>query len=271
LTEAPRELSGGGWAADRPATPTDPAREARKFLLRGRHGDFIVKFAGIDRAARAKFARARELHQAGFCPEPLDLRYGFMIERYVEGEPAAQIPEAHLIRYCAFRRERFPAKRQGSTLAELLAMAEYNIRKAVPDIRYDFAGRWKQERLARLQDMVEPVHIDGRLQWWEWRRAGDRLLKTDAVDHSESHDLVGCQDILWDVAGATVELDVAEGETSALADAFTKGVPLREELLKLMQLCYLGFQLGWWSLSSTAQGAARADWYGGKVKQMLPA
>ena len=35
------------------------------------------------------------------------------------------------------------------------------------------------------------------------------LLKTDALDHSEGHDLIGCQDIAWDVVGAATELELS--------------------------------------------------------------
>ena len=270
LVDAPKDLSGGGWASHRPATPTDPSREARKFLLHGKKGEFILKYAGIDAAGRAKFERAKALHRAGFCAEPLALRYGFIIERFIEGEPAARVPGSLLVDYCTFRRNRFPARKQGSSLEELVKMAEYNIAKAAPEIDFDPARRWNGDRLSTLQAAVRPVHIDGRMHKWEWLRSHGRILKTDAVDHSESHDLVGCQDIMWDVAGAVVELgdsDDAAGEvTYALARA-----PQKRELLDLMKVCYAAFQLGWWSMSSTTEGWARSNWYRGRIADLLPA
>ena len=142
-------------------------------------------------------------------------------------------------------------------------MAKHNVGMAVPGLEQEIARRWSSDRIAALQPLVAPVHIDGRLQWWEWLRSGGRIVKTDAVDHSESHDLVGCQDILWDVAGASVELGAEPGADEEFADAFTGRDPLRQELLRLMKLCYVAFQLGWWSLSSTAAGLARSQWYRG--------
>jgi hypothetical protein len=269
LNEAPEDRSGGGWARDRAGVPTSPFREARKFLLEGSEGKFIAKFAGLDAAAQAKFGRAKALHEAGFCAEPLAMRYGFIIERYVDGAPTKEVPTSLLSDYCTFRTNRFPARQQGSTLRDLLRMAEYNIREAAPDIDHDFSGRWHEDRVAALQAVVEPVHIDGRLQWWEWLRADGRILKTDAVDHSQGHDLVGCQDILWDVAGATIELGAADDGGDDLASAFIAGSPRRRELLQLMKLCYLGFQLGWWSMCSTAQAWARRQYYCGKIEPLL--
>jgi hypothetical protein len=265
LREPPADLSGGAWAAGRPGIPTSPSREARKYLLRGSRGKFLLKFAGLDAAAAAKFARARALHEAGFCPEPLALRYGFILERYVEGVPAPHVPAALLRDYLAFRTRHFPAPRPGASLAQLLHMAEHNIRQAAPGTRFDFAARWPPERLAALQALVRPVHIDGRLHPWEWLRSGPRTLKTDAVDHSQAHDLVGCQDILWDVAGAAVEL----GEPG-LAHAFAE-TPARRDLLQLTTLCYLAFQLGWWTLAATPEGWARREWYRERVATLLAA
>jgi hypothetical protein len=88
------------------------------------------------------------------------------------------------------------------------------------------------------------------------------------VDHSQSHDLVGCQDILWDVAGASVELgsQMEHGPAEFLAD----GSPLRLELLQFLRLCYVAFQLGWWSYSSDALGRAHAGWYRARLRDVVP-
>ena len=42
-------------------------------------------------------------------------------------------------------------------------------------------------------------------------------MKTDALDHAFGHDLVGCQDIAWDLAGAAVEFDLDTEERETLA------------------------------------------------------
>jgi hypothetical protein len=100
------------------------------------------------------------------------------------------------------------------------------------------------------------VRTDNRLHAWEWLATPEgRLLKTDAVDHDDAHDLVGCQDIVWDIAGARVEFALDEGETGRLCEtvAARAGAPVDAALLGLMDICYCAFQLGYWGL---AHGAA---------------
>ena len=74
-----------------------------------------------------------------------------------------------------------------------------------------------------------------------------------------AHDLVGCQDIAWDVAGAVVELGLTEVERDRLC-AELGGVDAG--LLRFMLACYPAFQLGLNSMAADAWGggeeAARA-------------
>jgi hypothetical protein len=109
------------------------------------------------------------------------------------------------------------------------------------------------------------VETDNRLHLWEWLATEDgRLLKADALDHHAAHDLVGCQDIAWDVAGARVEFGLAADEVAHLSAVIEQaaGLPVDRELVAFLQPCYLAFQLGAWSLSAGAVGgseAARVD------------
>ena len=76
-----------------------------------------------------------------------------------------------------------------------------------------------------------------------------RLVKTDALDHNAAHDLVGCQDIAWDVAGASVEFDLSGAERDRLIATIAQQTDcdLREDILTLFEACYLAFQIGLWS------------------------
>jgi hypothetical protein len=260
------DLSGGRWRA-RSAYPdpaVDPGREARKYLLESERGTFLLKFAGLDAIARAKLARARRLFEAGFAPEPLALRHGFLLERWVEGEALAGTPPC-LGDYLAFRAETFPAAAPGADLARLAAMARYNLAQAAGEGAERLLDTWTPERLEAMQGAVEPVHVDGRLHRWEWIVTGGGVLKTDAVDHSVAHDLVGCQDIAWDVAGAAVELDLAPDEVEALT---MRLLGARRPLLDLMLPCYLAFQIGWWSYAGE-EGAAQRERYLGAVARLV--
>jgi hypothetical protein len=104
------------------------------------------------------------------------------------------------------------------------------------------------ERARQLEARVQPTMTDGRLHRWEWLVGpDDRILKADAVDHCAGHDLIGCQDMAWDVAGAIVEHDLSEDEGSALVSEMARsGAPVDGELLAFLRPCYLAFQLGLW-------------------------
>ena len=100
---------------------------------------------------------------------------------------------------------------------------------------------------------LRPVHVDGRLHPWEWRRDGGAILKLDGIDHSCGHDLVGAQDILWDVAGACVEFHLSAEEVLALGRA----VSVRPEHIAPMAACYAAFQAALLSLPATGEEVPR--------------
>ena len=63
--------------------------------------------------------------------------------------------------------------------------------------------------IAALSRRVRPIRVDGRMHPWEWIVGRDgALVKTDALDHHQAHDLIGCQDAAWDLAGAAIEFDL---------------------------------------------------------------
>jgi hypothetical protein len=82
---------------------------------------------------------------------------------------------------------------------------------------------------------------------WEWLVCRDgRLLKTDALDHHAAHDLVGCQDIAWDVVGAAVELGLTPSEREAVCTIVAGATrrPIPPALLRIYEPCYLAFHMG---------------------------
>jgi hypothetical protein len=82
---------------------------------------------------------------------------------------------------------------------------------------------------------------------WEWLVCrGGGLLKTDALDHHAAHDLVGCQDVAWDVVGAAVELRLTPSEREAVCTivAGASGRPVEAALLRVYEPCYLAFHVG---------------------------
>ena len=71
-----------------------------------------------------------------------------------------------------------------------------------------------------------------------------------------AHDLIGCQDIAWDVAGAAIELKLTQGEVDALCGAIENesGHAVSAKLLEFLLPCYVAFQLGAASLAAAALG-----------------
>jgi hypothetical protein len=135
-------------------------------------------------------------------------------------------------------------------------MARHNAAEALgADLTRRLDG-WRAA-LPGLASSVRPVETDNRLHAWEWLVLPDgRIVKTDAVDHHAGHDLVGCQDIAWDVAGAAVELamDGAAGRRLRDVVAQETGRPPDPQLTAWLEICYSAFQLGATTMAGQATG-----------------
>jgi len=264
----PVEISGGSWRALQGRgkdawPPVNAQQEKRKFLLRAGGGAWLIKFAGLGLPGRTKLDRARALNVHGFTPQAAGYRHGFLIERWMEDarplDLARVAPDAYVDqigRYLGFRARCFACgPDRGASLGDLLAMARHNVGEALGT---DLAGRldrWTAQRLAALVERSHPTEIDGRMQPWEFLlRQDGRLLKCDALDHHAAHDLIGCQDIAWDIVGAGVELPLSDAGLARLMDvvAYEAGRPVDRELLAFLTPCYLAFQLGAASMASDA-------------------
>ena len=268
-----QDISGGGWTDLRrwsEPPPKAPAQERRKFLHRTAEGLWLVKFAGFGRVGRAKLERARGLHAAGLTPEPAGLAEGFLVERWVEHAGVFNgKPLALLARHLAFR-QALPAEPEaGASLPELAEMLRVNVTEALSPAAAGALRPWPR-RAAYLEPSVRRVHVDGRLHRWEWLvPPSGRPLKSDALDHSGGHDLVGAQDITWDIAGAELEFDLTEAETERLRS----GLGASSALLRFMRLVYPAFQLGLWAMAAQTGGGkaaqVQADRYAHRLKTLL--
>jgi hypothetical protein len=234
------------WFADITG-PVDTAQDVPGTVWKVRLGDnFVARFAGLGAMGTGKLRRAQALHAAGFGPEPLALRRGMLLQRWIKGAPWRPDLE-HLGRYLRFRREAFAAP-AGANADALIEMARVNTSALLGDD----AGLETAERLRRLplhRARARPVHVDSRLHAEEWVGG----CKLDALDHSEAHDLVGPQDIAWDVAGAAAEFDLSLAETDRLAEA--SGAD--RVLLQLFEVAYPAFQAGLWTYAGRSERVAR--------------
>ncbi len=228
------DISGGQWrplwsAAEAAWPPVNPVWERRKFLARRGPDSWLVKFAGLGRIGQEKLTLAHHLHDAGFGAEVAGLAHGWLIQRWHEDAAPTRPTSEEVARYLRLRS--FLPAEQGASLADLLAMARHN----VPAL-----GRWSPD-LDTLQPRLRPVRIDGRMAAHEWLRLpSGQLLKADALDHHASHDLVGCQDLAWDLAGAAVELDLPEDEVTSLQQQLGTD----PDLLAFYLPAYTAFRIG---------------------------
>jgi hypothetical protein len=270
LRQPLQDISGGAWrhalhGGHQTWPPADLRFERRKFLAHTADGAWLVKFAGLGQAGERKLAKARLLAENGFTPPVAGLCHGFLVQEWLPARRMApgEFRRAdfieHLGRYLGFRARHLPPPATGgASLAELIEMALVNTEEALGAAA---ASRLK-ERMAGARDydhVVTPVDTDARLHSWEWLITGEQgFIKTDALDHSAAHDLIGCQDVAWDIAGAATEFEFSKQEAADLRAAVSRessrAVPA--ELQAIFELCYLAFQLGLWS---SAKPAAAAD------------
>lgn len=223
-----------------------PVGKTRKYRLHASSGEWLLRFAGLGRLGAGKLARAQTMHQAGFVPEPRGLRHGFLVERWRDdaAAPDRKTLLETIARYLAFRAAAFPAdEAQGASVTQLADMAALNLRQA-----------GLAANLRTYQGPIRRVRTDNRMHRRKWLQLSDgRILKADALDHDDGHDLIGCQDIAWDVAGAVVELDLSQNETAQL----TRAVGAYPRLVAFCRTCYAAFQLGSASLDAEQTEVAR--------------
>lgn len=269
------EISGGAWRALEGSPepgwpPAQPSFERRKFMLRAASGPWLLKFAGLGGIGLGKLDRARALAEAGFSPPPAGWRHGFLAEPWLAAPRltlagSTRLGRAALVArvgaYLGFRSRAFTAPdRAGASLETLAVMARHNLREGLGE---DVAQRFEPllSSATGLQRLVRPIETDGRLHAWEWLDSPGGLLKTDALDHHAGHDLVGCQDVAWDIAGAIVEFDLSGTEADALAAVVegASGRPVHTALISFLRPCYLAFQLGSWTMSAAAASSLERD------------
>jgi len=269
--EGPLEdLSAGRWREklfpDRTLWPAaDVQGERRKYLLTAGGRRWLLKFAGLGRYGREKLGMAEALGSAGLIPPVQGLRHGFFVGPWMEGvRPLPLAPEVDRIAlldavatYLAFRASRFQAapEERGATPVKLFEMIAYNAKRALGPIVTEILKDWRG-RLPEVARLERLVLTDNKMHAWEWLVTPEgKILKADALDHHRANDLVGPQDIAWDLAGAAVELDLDEAELGLLADAVARrsGTPRAERVqLDFYAVAYLAFQTGRHTLAAEA-------------------
>ncbi|AZO34367.1 MAG: hypothetical protein EOS81_01970 [Mesorhizobium sp.] len=254
-----QEISGGAWREHLSAPadawpPAFPAFERRKFIASAGGERWLIKFAGLGETGQRKLGTAKVLHEAGFGAQPAGLCHGFLVERWIDADrldregPARDLLIDWLGRYLGWRAAKLQTDKTGASLDQLAGMSVQNCEEALGErfahaLQSWFAGQPSPGPTRR-------VEIDGRLHAWEFLvRPHGSLLKTDAFDHCRSHDLIGCQGIEWDIAGARVEHDLSAAELSKLVGCIEQATLIDRALVDYLEPCYLAFQLGLWTIA----------------------
>lgn len=262
------DISGGAWrtkTAGHRECPADPAMERRKWVARSGEERWLVKFAGLGSSGESKVQLAHQLADAGFAPRPIAFLHGFLVMPWLENHaaPDQNVPRERLLDYLQLRAS-LPPRGSGASLAELFVMASFNIGQRFGEN----AGKLVQEALGDPGRFAAvPCCTDNRLHAWEWIRTQDGWFKLDGLDHHASHDLVGCQDIAWDIAGAAVEGGLTLSQRDDLARKLSGqiGRSIDPSFVAANEICYLGFQIGLWTMAQGRNNPTEA----GRIETLL--
>jgi hypothetical protein len=286
LDGAPQDISAGAWRRFRYGSEEEwpaivPAWERRKFVVSADGEQFLVKFAGLGSIGEEKLAIARTLDSKRFVPKPVGLVHGFLVEQW--SDDAAPLgegekPLGEIARYIGTRARLLPAASgSGASVEELLTMARRNVSI---ELGAGLARKLERWRARELEQRIVRVRTDNKLDRHEWLRTrSGALIKTDALDHHQAHDLVGCQDLAWDVAGAIVEFDLGQSEIEQFIAATQEWArrDIDHDLLEFCHRAYLAFRLGQMRLGATmtedpaerGRLTRRGDRYAAELQHLL--
>ncbi|MFP2899710.1 hypothetical protein [Corallococcus sp. 4LFB] len=159
-------------------------------------------------------------------------------------------------RYLGFRAHSVPVLEpgRGAPPSLLLEMARHNTANVMGEAVARALDAWRPQ-LDALARAAHPVETDHKLHALEWRILPvGRVLKTDAVDHHAGLDLVGCQDVAWDMVGGAVELNLSEPTLATHVER-----PSGHVVSPLLPRFYLSFQCGHHTLAATTLKDAAPD------------
>lgn len=265
------DIGYGRWRAKLLPTdewpPVNLWQERRKYLCNAGGRTRLLKFIGLGHYGEDKLPLAKSLAQAGFTPRIVGLRHGFLVSEWLaEAQPLTnkrlhEIDRAPLIkfiaRYLAHRARHFAAPLDsGATVGQLFEMMRYNTQQSIGEDYAAQLDKW-QAQLGDMAAAERRVLTDNKIQPWEWLLLPDgRFLKADAIDHHNAHDLIGAQDIAWDIVGAILEFGLSRDEADTLLAAFAAHAGYRptQQQLAFYTHAYIAFQVGHYTLSASAMG-----------------
>ena len=229
------DLSAGRWREklfpDRSLWPAaDVQGERRKYLLAAGGRRWLLKFAGLGRSGREKLAVARVLGEAGLIPPIAGLRHGFLVGPWLEEvRPLPLAPEIDRLRLLdTVARSRLPRRAAGGG-----GGARGDAGQAVRDDGLQHQAGARADAGGDRQGLAPPAAGGIPVGAARPRRQQDARLGVAGHGPREDPqgrcprsppgvDLVGPQDLAWDLAGAAVEFDLDPAELEFLADAVAR-------------------------------------------------
>lgn len=261
-----RDLSGGRWreVQDRPfrAWPAAyPEWESTKILMAAANGERLLwKFYGLGVEGFQAYDRLVRRSEQGLCPDPLDLRLGFIATPWIEGASVGNTETGpglkQIARHIHLCRLAPLGPDSSAAFHRLMQMVDVNLGEALGPA----AARRALDLGLRIEPLVYPSlpgYGDGRMGPEEWVALPDGgYLKTDAAGHFDDHTYVGAQSVVWDLAGASVdwELDPAARAELLLHYERLSGHRVDYETLRFYMLAYCAFRLGMASFSFGSTG-----------------
>jgi hypothetical protein len=215
---AGRNLSEGAWrellyTSSRQWPACWVEQERIKHL--SKDGRFFFKFEGFGRYGDRSRQQQVALAEARFCLPPLGFDNGFGRYEFICGRPLTHKDLgpailSQMAAYCTFRVKHFTAPNPNPP--QLLEMMRINL-----NVEFGLDEQPFELPLER------PVYADCRLLPHEWLLTSDGcILKTDAVGHSEGHQLPGPADIAWDLAGVILEWKLSTTEAEFFLERYRR-------------------------------------------------
>jgi len=105
----------------------------------------------------------------------------------------------------------------------------------------------------------------------EWiRTEKGNILKTDCWGHAFDHTCVGCQSVLWDVAGAILEWRMNHEQLSVFMKQLSDGgLFFAPETLTFYLLGYASFRLGMLSMAQGSRDREESSYFRSAVQDIL--
>jgi hypothetical protein len=258
-------ISGGLWRKFFPKNNewfiSPPQFERMKFLCLGGKGNSVMwKFAGLhtnaDGSSACEWAARRLsfLANAGYCPEPLGDRRGFVALPWIEGMRLNRndASDASVLKRIGnyildAAQPSLGSKENESTVQRLTNMLDHNTKELLGETAARDASALSG---AALEAELPLSYGDGHLAPHEWIRTDNgRILKVDAEGHAHDHTLIGEQSLLWDIAGTFVEWNLTMQTGSPLLQTIErKGMRVDQAAFAFYRAAYAAFRVGLMSL-----------------------